>query len=420
MVTVYTLADHLGRQIGPVEELEPGWIEKGTAHQISAPGGKHKSRLLLQTGLGLAAGKGMLGTRQHDPVPFVFYSYEDHRDEVGRRVQAICRRLDIEQADFRHIDLHGRDKPRPMLIVPERGEIEVTDFGRAQLDYLRSIPGHKFVGLDGLYNAVRFEGKAKIAEDPVIAALGWLEALCAQTDATVGYIFHPTYAGQARGDASGFSIAFNNFPRVRIQLASVSDDNDDSVTLSMPKRNHGPRAKPLTLHWSAGALLPLTGTGHDDYAAKFREVCVRVASAAAETDQAIQKQRRPAKWVFDDIELRTGRKPTLIELRDELAAAQRDGQLRYIDGTRHRSAGYYPFDPGKAAELAREVKHREVAELAREVKLREDPEDPEGAAELAREAAKLARETAKLALEAKRARKAKHRAGAEDREADHA
>lgn len=346
-VRIYGFEEVMEREARAVVDLEPHWVQKGTTHQISAPGGKHKSRFLLQAGLGMAAGRGIFGNRPHEPVAFVYYSYEDGRDEVTRRVQAIAQRLNIERAEFRYVDMQGFPEPTPWLHVNEAGQITVTDFGADQVAFLKAIPGHKFVGLDGLYNAVKFERAGKSLEDPVLAVHDWLEALCGQADATVAYLFHPTYAGQARGDASGFSIAFHNRPRVRIMLAT-DDDNDDTITLSMPKRNQGPKAKPLTLHWAGGALLPNEASG-EEVELKLRAAVIEAAVKAAGSGAPLQKQANPPTWVFQEIERRIGRRPSKKEIKTELDGALRDRQLRYRQGTRHHPAGYYPWEGGPPA-----------------------------------------------------------------------
>ena len=56
-----TVADLLSREVAPVEELIPAWLEKGIPTFLCGPGGTHKSRLALQWGLSLNSGAAVWG-----------------------------------------------------------------------------------------------------------------------------------------------------------------------------------------------------------------------------------------------------------------------------------------------------------------------------------------------------------------------
>ena len=56
-----SVAELLGREVTPVEELIPGWVEKGIPTFLAGPGGVHKSRLALQWGLCLNTGATIWG-----------------------------------------------------------------------------------------------------------------------------------------------------------------------------------------------------------------------------------------------------------------------------------------------------------------------------------------------------------------------
>ena len=107
------------------------------------------------------------------------------------------------------------------------------------------------------YNILRFAGQTKINESAVKAALNLLDYLCAATDSTMIYLWHPSQAGQERGDASGWSVAWHNTPRARLSL-SKDRDAADAFKLKVEKRNNGPEGAEITLHWRDGILLPLS------------------------------------------------------------------------------------------------------------------------------------------------------------------
>jgi RecA-family ATPase len=93
-------------------------------------------------------------------------------------------------------------------------------------DGLQSVRGHKFVAIDSCYNALRFVGQAKINETSVMAAIRLLQRLCEETNSTLLVLWHPSQAGQERGDASGWSVAWHNAPRARLSLSLVKNVED--------------------------------------------------------------------------------------------------------------------------------------------------------------------------------------------------
>ncbi len=350
--------DVLTRTVAPVAELIPGLLERNTVTFLSAPGASHKSRLALQWGLCLDSGTPVFGRAVEQGVTFVYLSYEDHADEVARRTQAISRRLNLPSGDGHYLDLTQRDAP--LAVVDESGECRPEPFHDELRAFLRSIPGHKFIVADGTYNVLRFAGAAKINETSVMAAISFLQRLCDETDSTLLALWHPSQAGQERGDASGWSVAWHNAPRARLSLTAVKD-SEDAFELKVEKRNHGAKGKPLTLHFDNGAMLPRSEAAEGDQGAHLTRACVRVACMAAEAGAPIQmNSSRVGKWQLDEIERDIGRRPTQREVKDALAAALPAKLLVYVRTSRHRVAGYYPPEEGRAQELAREAKAKQV------------------------------------------------------------
>ena len=345
--------DVLKRTVAPVAELIPGLIERGVVTFLAGPGGVHKSRLALQWGLCLDAGAPIFG-RPVERATFAYLSCEDHADEVARRAQAITARLQLpDDGPGQFYDLTGEDAT--LAVVHDSGECEPTEGFERLLGWLQSIPGHKFVVADSTYNVLRFEGSAKINEGGVKAAIALLQRLCDEADATLLVLWHPSQAGQDRGDASGWSVAWHNAPRARLSI-TAADKEGNAYTLATEKRNHGPKGKPITLHWSAGALLPLTEVPNSESREALIAAVVNVAVMSAEAGAPIkQGSRHLFKWQMDAIEAALGRRPSEPEVKEALASALPRGLLRYQSPTRHKAAGYYPADE-RAHELALKAK----------------------------------------------------------------
>lgn len=343
-------SDILNRQVEPVREIIPGLLERDTVTFLSAPGGAHKSRLALQWGLCVNTAASIFG-RAVERARFVYLSAEDNVSEVTRRAQAISRKLKLPlDSDALFWDRTAKDSA--LAVASEGGAVDLTPYFDALVGELKAISGHKLVVLDSAYNFVRFQGKAKIDEGAVNAYIRQvLERLCRDMDSTLLVLWHPSQAGQERGDASGWSVAWHNTPRARLSLKPVKDV-EGAFELCVEKRNHGPKGKPLTLHFSEGVLLPLSQTSTLEQEGRLKQACIRVAVTAAEHSVPIQKQRRLEKWMLDEIEGAAGRRPTDREVKEVLAAAVRSGELRYLRGTNRQTAGYHPTEQRSESEAS--------------------------------------------------------------------
>ncbi len=111
----------------------------------------------------------------------------------------------------------------------------------------------------------------------------------------------------------------------------------------------------LELHMVDGVFWPRAQGNAVEAHAKAMAACVSAAIAAADQGQPIQYQRRPPKWVFNEVETEIGRRPTRRDLLEILDAASREGKVRYLKGNSKRMAGYYPWDEVRAAEMAAEA-----------------------------------------------------------------
>jgi len=334
-------------------ELIRGLVEQGTTTFISAPGGTNKSRILLQWGLTLAASAFVWG-RVSTPCKFIYLSGEDDIDEVTRRVHSMVRTLKLPPetvaANASYCDCTS--DPKPLLRVSENGTIEKLPYWRELCAHLTTIPGHKLIGLDSTYNFLIFEGAAKINEASVKAAIDALNALCAECDATVVALYHPSRAGSERGDNTGWSVAWENTARNWLSLKSV-EDAPETYEMAVQKRNHGPKGEPILLHWDNGTLRPATS---EECVAQSADLVTAIVAAAiefAEVESPIKRNGRLQKWQLERVEELFGQQPTQRQIRDTLELARSHNLLCYVTGHGHTLAGYRAaepkVEPGKAA-----------------------------------------------------------------------
>jgi len=259
----------------PVEELIPGYIEKHCVAYLSGPGGLHKSRIAQHWGACLHTAANLYG-QVVEQGTFIHVSYENGPDEDARRQATLIRRLGLAPDaldDHIYCGWKGRS---PLLIINEAADIAPTELWEALERKLHSIPGHKFIVFDSAYNVFAFAGNAKINETAVRRAIDWLDGKMAQLDASGLMVMHPSQAGIARGDNSGWSVAFVNAPRVRLAVKPV-EGMDTAIELSVAKRNNTVRGAARTLYWEDGMLLP---SNNADQERAINTACVDIATSA--------------------------------------------------------------------------------------------------------------------------------------------
>jgi hypothetical protein len=341
----FTVADLMRREVLPVEELIPGWIEKGIPNFIAGPGGVHKSRLALQWGLCLNSGASIWGLNAglldhgRPSVTLVYCAAEDDANELARRAQAISSELRIKTPK-QGIFVARRGADSALIVMHEDGHSEVRPFYHRLVQKLRSIPGHKFVVLDSAYDFVRFAGKAKIDEDAVNCFIKvFLQSICDLCDATLLIPWHPSQAGSSRDSMDGWSVAWHNAPRARLAISAV-DGAEDTYELKVVKRNHGPKGQPITLKFHAGALLPLDAVPDDGKAKALNELCIKLALEAETLGHPIQRQKNIPTNVLKEISKKVGFAVTPRRAKEELETACFGGKLSYRPGYGKIKAGY--------------------------------------------------------------------------------
>jgi hypothetical protein len=346
------------RAVAPVAELIPGLLEKGIATMLAGKGGTHKSRVALQWGLHLQAGADIYG-RPVERATFIYLDYENGADEVARRTHLIRNQVEVPGLssalyyDFKTPEMAGNGAvpeyhAAPVLAVVSDEGIDVTPFYYKLFARLRSIPGHKFVVFDSTYNVLRFVGQAKINETAVKTALNLLDHLAAATDSTVLYLWHPSQAGLERGDASGWSVAWNNTPRARLSLSQAPDKEGPGMFyLKVEKRNHGKAGDTLPLQWRDGVLSPrsygITPEEKQDQG-KLVDIVVELAVRASERGQPWKRKVELLRSERLQIEDATGVIPNRDHINEAIALAVEDKRLIYFASHSHFTGGYYRGD----------------------------------------------------------------------------
>lgn len=349
MIRCNDAAELLTHEPKPLREIIPGLVERGIATMLAGAGSTHKSRTVLHWCAAVHTGIAIYG-RPVIPATSIYLDYENGEDEMCRRLHMIQKRLNLPALNgFKIFDLK---KHTSVLanVTPEG--IAETKWADWLGNYLCKIKGHKFIAADSCYNILRFTGQSKIDETLVKEAINFLDNFCAATDSTMVFLWHPSYSGQDRGDASGWSVAWHNAPRGRNSLTKARTAKGNKVipnsfTLKVEKRNNGPEGEEFPLYWSNGLLLPKSQIEIQQVATLKLEASVRMAIKAAANETPIKQRGEIEEWRLDEVERECGQRLSVREIKEELAHALEMKRLRYIKGGGHRTAGYYAWDdPG--------------------------------------------------------------------------
>jgi hypothetical protein len=222
-----TYADDDGDDDGePLPELAPGWVEKHVVTYLEGPGGLGKSMIALQDAICLAAGHEILGETV-EQTSVLYLNYEEKADEFKRRRNRIKRHFGIAKGgDFQA--LHLKNEPAAHLLrVTKDGALILTRFGRefhAKLAERRDRGLHTFVVLDGIIDAVLFEGSTRVDDTIARQVIALLDRWCEEYDFTAYAILHPSRAAERQGGGS-YAPAWSTKPRVIHTFDRVTFDN---------------------------------------------------------------------------------------------------------------------------------------------------------------------------------------------------
>jgi hypothetical protein len=235
------MADYLkpGREPPPPRrDLIPNLVAWGTFVPILGKGGWHKSRMAEQMTLAKRSDRellmqreivdGILSYRLGGPRPcggvpvthIEYLGYEDPTDEVDRRTAAMAIHFREPETPCAY-RWHPLAMCDPVLQVPERGGMRLTDLGVEVLsewdDIAAGGTAAMLLWLDSFFDAISMEGKARIDDAIAMQTIAALNRWCALLNATIISPFNVSAAG-ARDDDPGYAPAFRNKSRCVLQI----------------------------------------------------------------------------------------------------------------------------------------------------------------------------------------------------------
>ncbi|GIT86985.1 hypothetical protein ROBYS_20010 [Roseobacter sp. OBYS 0001] len=236
---------------------------------LGGDGGTGKSTLALGLAVATVAGVPWVGRSIEDCGPAAYLSAEDDKDELHRRLDAICRAKGVAidgLHDLSYRSLAGEDA---LLAVLNRGTNTLTPTPLyAALDQWMATERPSLIVLDTLADLTAGEENNRAHARQFI---GMLRHLAITHNTAVMLLAHPSLTGISSGSGLSGSTAWNASVRSRLYLERISEDgyepDPDARRLSTKKANYARTGDEFLLRWQDGAFMPDAPAGGLDRAA---------------------------------------------------------------------------------------------------------------------------------------------------------
>jgi RecA-family ATPase len=241
----------------PMRWLATNRIPAGDVTILSGDGGGGKTTVALQLAVSVERGLGdWLGTTC-EAGPVIFFSGEEPKDEMRRRLQRVARKRGLEPADLAGLHFHFADPDACLLGVARKdGTMAPAPLFTSLAAATRDIRPALIV-VDSI--AATFGGNQN---DRVHARtfVGLFRTLARQTGCAILLLDHPSLSGITSGTGRGGSMDWQNATRARLHLETVEgDDGSTGRVLAVKKTNYGPCGEKVKLQWDDGCFV-LQGT----------------------------------------------------------------------------------------------------------------------------------------------------------------
>lgn len=243
----------------------------GQATFITGPGSVGKSLLAQQLATHVAAGEPFLGLDVAQ-CRTLYLTCEDDEEELWRRQEAICERLNLSiedlAGDLHLASLHGQIG-NELVHFDQLGAMRTTQAWDRLTSAVRNL-GVRFVVLDNV--AHLFSGNENIRAQ-VTAFCQLMNKLAADTGAAVLFLGHPNKGG---ADFSG-STAWENAVRSRLYMGFVEDDegrqtDPDLRFIRRGKANYASRGGDIVFRWNRMSFVRHEDLGSEEGATLAAQV----------------------------------------------------------------------------------------------------------------------------------------------------
>jgi RecA-family ATPase len=316
-----------GKQVPERKSLVEGVIPANTVTLLIGDGGVGKSILAMMLLAARSASKNWLGLTT-EPGRSIYFSCEDDRDEMHRRLDAIKEHYRIEWSDLkdiRLIDMVGEDAVLGKL--GRGGKIDGTTLLEELEDEIVRFKSSLLI-LDA--SADVFAGDES-SRAQVRQFITLLKGIARKHSCTIVLLAHPSLAGIASGRGTSGSTAWNNSCRSRLYFETAKDKDGTDIadgdgfgvrTLTVKKINYGKPGAEYAVRWDAGCWANVYKPDDSDakQRAEVEKVFIELLELFLEQGQRVSHNKGPTYAPARFAEHEKGRK---IKKQELVLAMQR-------------------------------------------------------------------------------------------------
>ena len=261
--TLLSAASLAGQLVPPREWHVPDLLPANTATLLFGDGGTGKSLLALQLAVSTALGRSWL----EQPVrrgPVLYVGAEDDRDEMHRRLAAICKAGEIEFDRLENLHLlclAGSDAV--LATANDSNVVQPTPLWRKVCRLVRAIKP-LLVIYDTLADLFAGNENNRAQARQFVALLS---GQAIETRSAALLLAHPSLSGMASGSGTSGSTAWSNSVRSRLYLARVregdSEVDPDARVLRTMKANYAAKGGEISMRWHQGIFAVGERSGAD-------------------------------------------------------------------------------------------------------------------------------------------------------------
>lgn len=259
---VFSATSLAGIEVPLRRELVRDLIPSRNVTLLAGDGGTGKSLLALQLCASTSLSKKWLGREVLEPGPVIYFTAEDERDEVHRRLADVLADLGatFEQAKGLNIlSLAGCDALLGELSVD--GKILPTNLF-TEIEAHVALIRPTLVVVDTLADVFPGEENNRSQARQFV---NMLRGPAVRHDTTLLLLAHPSLTGMSSRRGTSGSTGWSNSVRSRLYFERVKDRNDneddpDLRVLRCKKANYGPAGLAIPLRWRGGVFTPALPT----------------------------------------------------------------------------------------------------------------------------------------------------------------
>jgi RecA-family ATPase len=253
-----------GRPVPQRRWLVPHRLPLANVTMLNGDGSAGKTTIALQLAVATIRGTDWLGSIVDEPGPAIFFTAEEDKDEIHRRLAAIAEHQAIGLRDLARLHILCMPGSDTVLGIPDRfGVIHATPLFESLCAAATRIRP-TLIAIEAVADAFAGNENDRAQVRQFIALL---RRLALTTGAAILLIAHPSLTGLATGTGTSGSTAWNNSVRSRLYFTSAkktldSDDAESDIReLKVMKSNYGPAGEVVRLRWKNGVFVPEGGVG---------------------------------------------------------------------------------------------------------------------------------------------------------------